>query len=196
MSTHLGWTMSALFLRVSRVVALIGMLGLSAYGQPAVTLSPSSLSFGTQPIGTDSSPLPITLTNTGTATLNLAGIVVAGSFSGDFFQSNNCPPSLGPEQQCSINVTFKPTGTGSRTGEVLFFDNAGNSPQSVPLSGPGLGTITNISDSAYGLLTNRVTANHSGFYVYVDADSGFNHGFPSGFFGDIGRNNNRYRVFK
>ncbi|MFZ1133787.1 MAG: hypothetical protein WAN69_02495 [Candidatus Korobacteraceae bacterium] len=47
-----------------------------------------------------------------------------------------------------------------------------------------MGTITNISNSAYQLLNSRVAANDNNFYVYLDADSGFNHGFPSGFFGD------------
>ncbi len=40
-----------------------------------------------------------------------------------------------------------------------------------------------ISDSAYTLLTTRTNANREAFFVYKDADSGFNHGFPSGFFG-------------
>ena len=34
------------------------------------------------------------------------------------------------------------------------------------------------------LLAERVSANRASFYVYQDADSGFNHGFPSGFFAD------------
>lgn len=40
-----------------------------------------------------------------------------------------------------------------------------------------------VSDAAYPLLTERVTANRASFFVYQDADSGLNHGFPSGFFG-------------
>ena len=44
-----------------------------------------------------------------------------------------------------------------------------------------------VSDAAYGLLTQRVTENAANFFVYQNADSGFNHGFPSGFFaGDAG----------
>jgi len=39
-----------------------------------------------------------------------------------------------------------------------------------------------ISDAAYPLLNERVAANQTNFFVYKDADSGFNHGFPSGFF--------------
>ncbi|WP_089937082.1 hypothetical protein, partial [Candidatus Entotheonella palauensis] len=39
-----------------------------------------------------------------------------------------------------------------------------------------------ISDRAYPLLTDRVSANRNHFFIYRDADSGFNHGVPSGFF--------------
>jgi len=45
-----------------------------------------------------------------------------------------------------------------------------------PVSGP-------ISNLAYQELTNRVSANQANFFVYLDEDSGLNHGFPSGFFG-------------
>lgn len=41
-----------------------------------------------------------------------------------------------------------------------------------------------VANLAYSLVAERVQANRTRFYVYLDADSGFNHGFPSGFFGD------------
>jgi hypothetical protein len=41
--------------------------------------------------------------------------------------------------------------------------------------------------AAYNELTTRVTANRLAWYVYQDQDVGFNHGFPSGFFGAIDR---------
>lgn len=43
--------------------------------------------------------------------------------------------------------------------------------------------VSDISDAAYPLLAERVTANRTSFFVYRDANSGLNHGFPSGFFG-------------
>jgi hypothetical protein len=46
---------------------------------------------------------------------------------------------------------------------------------------------TTISDPAYRELNARASANRSGFYVYKDADSGFNHGFASGWFGDTSK---------
>jgi len=48
---------------------------------------------------------------------------------------------------------------------------------------PAQAPTSNISNPAYQELANQVTANAANFYVYQDQDSGFNHGFPSGFFG-------------
>jgi uncharacterized protein (TIGR03437 family) len=42
-----------------------------------------------------------------------------------------------------------------------------------------------ISGPAYQLVSARINANRSTFMVYQDQDSGENHGFPSGFFGNI-----------
>jgi hypothetical protein len=48
------------------------------------------------------------------------------------------------------------------------------------------GQINTISGPAYELLNQRTSANQNSFYVYLDQDSGFNHGFPSGFFASSG----------
>src|SRR5271157_3369983 len=40
-----------------------------------------------------------------------------------------------------------------------------------------------ISTRAYQEINQRIGANQESFYVYLDQDSGFNHGFPSGFMG-------------
>jgi hypothetical protein len=100
---------------------------------PAVTLSPANLSFGTQLVGTSSSPQPVTLTNTGSVHLKIANIAASANFS----QTNNCPSSVSPNGQCTINVTFKPRGRDKHTGTVTITDNAPNSPQTVPLTGVG-----------------------------------------------------------
>ena len=42
-----------------------------------------------------------------------------------------------------------------------------------------------ISGPAYALLNTRAGAPRSSFYIYQDADSGFNHGVPSGIFGAV-----------
>jgi len=101
---------------------------------PIVTLSPTSLNFGTQLIGTNSNPQPVTLTNTGVETLVITKIATS---SANFSQTNNCPAQLAPNGQCTINVTFSPEKIDKVNGKVTIKDNASNSPQTVPLTGVG-----------------------------------------------------------
>jgi hypothetical protein len=42
-----------------------------------------------------------------------------------------------------------------------------------------------ISVGGYTVLNGRTAINRANFFVYMDQDSGLNHGFPSGFFGDV-----------
>ena len=100
---------------------------------PSVSLSPTSLTFATQTVGTTSASQPVTLANTGNATLSITGITT----SGDFAESDTCGTSVGTGANCTIKVTFKPTESGSRSGMLSITDNASGSPQSVSLSGTG-----------------------------------------------------------
>jgi hypothetical protein len=107
----------------------------SSGGNPAVSLSPTSLNFKKVPIGQTSPSQKVTLTNTGTGTLNITSITT----SGDFHISNNtCGATVAAGAQCAVSVTFTPTKKGKRTGNLTFTDNAANSPQTVPLSGTGV----------------------------------------------------------
>lgn len=110
-------------------------------GAPAVMLSPASLSFGGQLIGTTSSSKTVTLTNTGTAGLLLSPI----TNSGDYGESDNCPVSpsaLAAGAHCTITVNFGPTVPGAISGEITLEDNAGNTPQMINLSGSGLAPLS------------------------------------------------------
>src|SRR5207244_4054442 len=100
---------------------------------PAVSLTPASLSFGNQLMGSSSPGQPITLTNTGTS-LSITSITTTG----DFGQTNNCGAVVSAGASCTITVTFTPTATGARSGSVSISDNASDSPQAVTLSGTGV----------------------------------------------------------
>jgi hypothetical protein len=104
---------------------------------PQAQLSAANLNFGTKKKGTSSTAMPVTLTNTGATALTIDSIAIAGKDPLDFTQTNNCPASLKMKSSCTIDVTFKPTATGSRTGSVVITDNAQNSSQSISLSGTG-----------------------------------------------------------
>ena len=112
---------------------------------PAVTISPTSLSFPAQPVGTSSSPQSLTLTNTGNSTLTITSITA----SGDFFQTNTCGSSVAANASCAISVTFKPTAIGTRTGAVTVTDNASHATQTVSLTGSGvLAPIVSLSPTS------------------------------------------------
>ena len=109
---------------------------------PVVVMSPSSLDFGPQGVHRPITPLTTILTNAGNGPLSVTSIAVTGADSGDFTQTNNCPVSpntLGPGNSCTITVIFMPTETGVRTAGITLTDNAPDSPQTVSLTGIGVG---------------------------------------------------------
>ena len=104
---------------------------------PIASLSPTSLSFGTQKTSTTSAAKPITLKNTGTTTLTLSGLSISGNFALATGTSCTKTTVLTSGSSCVMEVTFTPTSKGSKSGSITITDNAENSPQSVPLSGTG-----------------------------------------------------------
>ena len=102
-------------------------------GSPGASLSPTSLTFGVQLVGTPSQTLPVTLSNPGTAMLNISSITTSANFG----QTNTCGSTLAPGANCIITVTFTPGTSGSLTGSLSVIDNAAASPQTVSLSGTG-----------------------------------------------------------
>jgi hypothetical protein len=120
-------------------------------GTPAVTLSVTKLTFPKTVIGMTSTPKSVTLTNTGTATLNISSI----SPSGDFvISNNNCVATLSAGASCAVRVTFTPTTRGSRQGNLTFNDSAQGSPQTTALAGTG--TAIKLTPSSLNLGTVTV----------------------------------------
>jgi hypothetical protein len=111
----------------------VSLSGTGVTAGPNATLSPTSLTFATQLLGTTSPTQSVTLTNYGAQSLLITSILPYG----DFAQSNTCGSSLGTGASCTITVTFTPTRGGTRTGRVAITDNASGSPQTVTLTGTG-----------------------------------------------------------
>lgn len=100
-------------------------------------ISPLSLSFPPQSVGTKSAPQDVKLTNDGKTAMSVTLIYVDGANYPDFSETNNCPASLGVGASCTMAVTFDPSATGKRTARLYIKDNGGGSPQSIPLTGTG-----------------------------------------------------------
>ena len=99
---------------------------------------PAILNFGDRARGTQSAAQPITLSNLESAPLTISSIVATG----DFVQSNNCGTGLTLNAQCNINVRFRPTATGPRTGALTVTDSGPGSPRVANLAGLGTLTVT------------------------------------------------------
>src|SRR5436309_3280828 len=67
----------------------MSLRGSSTAASASVPLSPTSLSYGSQLVGTTSAAQTITVTSTGTAPLSISSIAVGGANSGNFAQTSN-----------------------------------------------------------------------------------------------------------
>lgn len=119
-------------------------------------LSPASLSFSVQQVGTNSMAQAVSLSNDDNAPLSVGTIQIAGDFS----QVNNCPVTLIANSSCIINVTFTPTASGARSGSLTVSDSAQGSPQTADMTGTG-SDFSLTSSSGSDTVTPGSTANYN-----------------------------------
>src|SRR5208282_1182780 len=118
---------------------LLASVSLSGTGVEPVTLSVTSLNFGTVFDGNTSAAKLITLTNHEKTALTFTSIAPTGDFA---IASNTCGASVKGGAKCAVGVTFSPTAVGALAGTLTFTDSASNSPQTVSLSGTGSAPVT------------------------------------------------------
>jgi len=99
----------------------------------AVNLSQTSLTFPTQKVGTTSTPIKFTISNTSATPLAIGTLATTG----DFAQTSTCVSPLAAGANCTVSITFTPTATGTRTGTFSISDSDFQSPQNVSLTGSG-----------------------------------------------------------
>jgi hypothetical protein len=101
--------------------------------EPLIGLTPDSLTFAARKVGTTSAAQVVTVSNPGATPLKVTSITITG----DFAETNDCPAKLTVGKSCTINVTFSPTATGTRTGTLSIKDSALSSVQGIALTGSG-----------------------------------------------------------
>jgi probable HAF family extracellular repeat protein len=119
------------------VVAAGVAVNLAVSSGPALILSPTSLAFGTQTVGTTSPGKTFTITNVSSTSVSLASITVTGVQADDFSLTKTCGSTLAPAASCTVSVVFTPVSAGGKAASVSVADNAAGSPQNVALSGTG-----------------------------------------------------------
>ena len=113
---------------------LVGLSGTPGNkGMAQLGVSPDTLSFESQKVGTASAAQTITLTAE-TAAVSGISVEIFGPTSADFAFQTGCS-NLAAAAKCSINVTFTPSQTGQRAALLVISDSAGGNPQTVLLRG-------------------------------------------------------------
>jgi hypothetical protein len=130
--------------------------------QAAVSLSPSTVNFANQLLGSSSAPVALTLTNTGSGALVIGSISFSGTNATDFQEKDTCQAPTAPAATCLINVLFTPTAVGPRVAAMVLTDNASNAPQSVPLTGTAMNFA--IDPPNVGATSATVTAGQTATY--------------------------------
>jgi hypothetical protein len=106
----------------------------------AASFSPTSpLQFRSQLLGTTSSPQTVTLTNSGSASLEISSVKTRSPF----MMSTTCVGTLSPGAACQISVSFTPKIRGIVSGTVHIADTASSKPQVIALYGGG--TVVSLS---------------------------------------------------
>ena len=112
-------------------------------GQSPATdvLTPLSLNFASQSIGSESTPQQITLTNNGDQAVQT---IAVQSSATEFVAANNCGTTLAGHSSCAILVSFLPTTIGAESGLLTVSDivaqgsSASTHTQQVVLTGTGI----------------------------------------------------------
>ena len=181
--------------------------GRDVTGTVSVTVSPSALSFGSQPVGTKSRTQVVNLVASGPFQMT-GSPSLGGANPGDFvLQGAACSVSaFVSTTACSFNVAFAPTAGGLRRATLSFSDNAPDSPQTIVLSGVALGPgywlvasdggVFGFGDAGFfgstgGIALNKpivaAAASPTGKGYWLVASDGGVFGFgDAGFFGSTG----------
>jgi hypothetical protein len=141
---------------------------------PAVTISPDPVSFATITQGTTSSPVTVTVTNSGAATLHIASVVIGGNNVSDFATTNvSCTGAIAAKATCTITATFAPLAAGERTETITLTDDAADSPQVINVSGSANAAVT-IGAAPSGATTATVAAGQTAqFSLQISPGAGY-----------------------
>ncbi|MDH4233108.1 MAG: choice-of-anchor D domain-containing protein, partial [Nitrospirota bacterium] len=124
---------------------------------PKISVSPTTLSFGNQAVNVTSASQTVTISNTGTASLNVSGI--SNSNATDFIVTAPATPfSVAAGGSQTFTMAFKPGSTGAKSTNVSITSNGGNA--TVSGAGTGVAPVLNVSPAtlAFGNQTIGTTS--------------------------------------
>lgn len=134
-------------------------VALSASSIQPVKLSKTSLTFNSHMVGdtTNIQTLSITLTNQQSVDLDITSAGFTGTNPNDFKVVSLCPldpNKLGAGKSCTLQVSFLPKATGTRSATLNIYDDALGQPQTVTVTGPGAPPVSVTPSSITNYKTN------------------------------------------
>ena len=106
-------------------------------GANSISVSPATLSFPNTVTGSTSDAQSVALTNTGSSTVTISSISIAGTNPTSFLDLSGCGTTLAASASCTVYVAFKPASAAALSATLSIADTASGSPQTVKLSGTG-----------------------------------------------------------
>jgi hypothetical protein len=106
---------------------------------PAVGLAPESMDFGAVQVQQQRARLQLTISNVGSAPLELGRVRFEGPNADEFDRDRRCrQTTLQSGEACSFDVRFAPTAAGERMAELLIASDDPSQPTRLPLRGEGV----------------------------------------------------------
>jgi hypothetical protein len=145
----------------------VALSGTGATGSSQLSLSTTTLSFGSIPINSTASQT-LTLTSSGTSAVTVSSASVQGA--GFSLSGGILPVTLNPKQSATLQVQFSPTTAGSASGTLAISSNSAGATSSVSLAGTGT-TASHEVDLTWNAPTNSPST-VVGYNVYRAIGSG------------------------
>jgi HYDIN/CFA65/VesB family protein/centrosomal CEP192-like protein len=146
-----------------KLVVNVSGTGVAANGA-TLGVSPSSLSFGNVTLGSSAS-LQLTLSASGGAVTVSSAQVNSSEFT---LPGLVLPKTIAAGQNLAVTVLFTPNASGTASANLVLTSNAGNSPNTVPLTGVGVAPKAHSADLSWQASTDPVI----GYNVYRGGKTG------------------------
>lgn len=117
--------------------AMLSLIGTGI--APLASVEPRQLDFGSRGVGRWSESVLATVSNTGTAPLEIERLAIEGPAAVDFGRSDDkCgKQTLSPGESCTVRVGFLPRAAGERVAQLAVYSDALEETPPIRLSGMG-----------------------------------------------------------
>jgi len=138
----------------------LSMTGTGTKDTSTISVSPTSLSFGSGTVG-KTHKLAVTLKNNGKSNVTISGVSLTGIDAS--LSSGLNGATIAPGQTASFDVTFAPKKAKRMSGSVQISSNAANSPTVITVSGTGVSLTAHSVALRWDASPSKSVV---GYYVY------------------------------